>query len=89
MEIKIVEEKKHRLVIEAKGVSHGFCNALVAEMWNDKDIKSAGYNINHPLVGIPTLIIESKSDAKKLLLDAIKNLKKKTSDFSKEFSKAF
>jgi len=89
MEIKIVEEKKHRLVIEVKGVSHGFCNALVAEMWNDKDIKSAGYNINHPLVGIPTLIIESKSDAKKLLLDAIKNLKKKTSDFNKEFSKVF
>ena len=89
MEIKIIEEKKHRLVIEAKGVSHGFCNALVSEMWNDKDIKAAGYNINHPLVGIPTLIIESKVDAKKLLLDAIKRLKKKTSDFNKEFSKAF
>ncbi|MCK5107982.1 MAG: DNA-directed RNA polymerase subunit L [Nanoarchaeota archaeon] len=89
MEIKIIEEKKHRLVIETKGVSHGFCNALVSEMWNDKDIKAAGYNINHPLVGIPTLIIESKADPRKALLDSIKRLKKKTADFNKEFSKAF
>lgn len=89
MEIKIIEEKKNKLVLEAKGVSHGFCNALVSEIWNDEDTKSAGYNINHPLVGIPTIIIESKGDAKKLILDAIKRLKKKTSDFNKEFSKAF
>jgi DNA-directed RNA polymerase subunit L len=89
MEIKIIEGKKHRLVIEAKGVSHGFCNALVSEIWNDKDTKSAGYNINHPLVGVPTLIIESKGDAKKTLLNGIKRLNKKTTDFSKNFKKEF
>ena len=87
MEIKIIEEKKKNLVLEVKGVNHGFCNALVKELWNDKDIKSAGYNIDHPLVGVPKIVIESKDDAKKSLANAVKRLKKTSEDLRKEFLK--
>jgi len=88
MEIKIIEDKKHNLVLDVKGVSHGFCNALVKELWEDAETKAAGYHVDHPLVGTPRLIFESKGDAKKALLDAIKRLQKKTDAFSKEFVKA-
>ena len=87
MEIKIIEEKKNHLILEAEGVSHGFCNAIIKELWNDKDTKSAGYNIDHPLVGIPKIMVESKGDAKKSLVNAITRLKKTNETFKKEFLK--
>lgn len=87
MEVKIVEDKKHKIIVEVKGVSHGFCNALTKELWSDKDTKSAGYHIDHPLIGVPRIILESKKDAKKALMNGIKRMKKKVSNFSKEFKK--
>jgi len=86
MEIKILEDKKNKLVVDVIGVSHGFCNALIKEVWEDKNTKSAGYHIDHPLVGTPRIVIESKEDAKKTLIDASKRLSKKVDAFSKEFS---
>lgn len=87
MEIKIVEDKKHNLVMDVKGISHGFCNALVKELWEDSKTKSAGYHVDHPLVGTPKIIFESEGDAKPALLDAIKRLQKKVNAFDKEFQK--
>lgn len=88
MEINVLEESKNRLVVELKGESHSFCNALKAEMWNNKKVKVTGYNIAHPLVGIPKLIIETDSgDPKKILVDAVKNLKKEADAFLKSFEK--
>ncbi len=88
MEVKIIEEKKNRIVLEIEGVGHGFCNALVKELYNDKDTKSAGYHIDHPLVGVPKFIVESKSDARKAVMNAIKRLKKVTDSFKKEVVKS-
>ena len=88
MEINVLEESKNRLVVELKGESHSFCNALKAELWKNKKVKVAGYNIAHPLVGVPKLVIETESgDPKKLLVDAVKNLKKDADAFIKSFSK--
>lgn len=87
MEIKIVEEKKHNLILDVKGISHGFCNALVKELWEDGDTKAAGYHVDHPLVGTPRIVFESKGEAKKAMLEAIKRIQKNTELFSKEFQK--
>ena len=88
MEIKIIENKKHKLILEVEGVSHGFCNALVKELDASKETKSAGYHIDHPLVGIPKILFETNGEAKKELLKAVKNIRKKTADFQKEFQKS-
>ena len=87
MEIEIIEESKDKLVVEIKGEGHGFVNMLKKEVNANKDVKAAGYNINHPLIGVPKLIIHSKKDPKKVLLDAAKNLKKQSDDFLKAFNK--
>ncbi|MBW2977652.1 DNA-directed RNA polymerase subunit L, partial [Candidatus Woesearchaeota archaeon] len=59
MKVNIVEETKNKIVIELKGETHTFCNALKKELWNDKHVKIAGYNIAHPLVGVPKIVVET------------------------------
>ena len=85
MEINIIEDKKKRLVFELKGEGHTLCNVLREELWNDKSVTVSAYNISHPLVGIPTFIIETSSKSpKKALKDAISRLKKKNSTLVKK-----
>ena len=85
MEINIIEDKKKRLVFELKGEGHTLCNALREELWNDKSVTVSAYNISHPLVGIPTFIIETSSKSpKKALKNAITRLKKKNSTLLKK-----
>jgi DNA-directed RNA polymerase subunit L len=85
MEINILEDKSKRLVFEIKGEDHTLCNALREELWNDESVTVSAYNINHPLVGIPKFIIETKADKepKKALKDALSRLKKRNSDIAK------
>ncbi|MBW2997594.1 DNA-directed RNA polymerase subunit L [Candidatus Woesearchaeota archaeon] len=88
MEINVLEESKNKLIVEIKGEGHALCNALKAELWKNKKVKVSGYNIAHPLVGIPKLVIETESgDPRKILTDAIKNVKKDADAFLKSFSK--
>lgn len=89
MEINILEESKNKLVVEIKGEGHALCNALKDALWNSKKVKMAGYNIAHPLVGIPKLTIETESgDPKAALLDAAKQVRKDADAFLKSFTKA-
>ncbi|MBW3015031.1 DNA-directed RNA polymerase subunit L [Candidatus Woesearchaeota archaeon] len=89
MELKVIEEGKNRLIVEIQGEDHTFCNALKKELWNDSHVKAAGYNISHPLVGEPRIIVETdgKVDPKKALAEAAKRLKKTIEKFSKAFDK--
>lgn len=89
MEVKVLEEKKNRLTIEIKGEGHAFCNALKKELWNDSHVKISAYKIDHPLVGVPTLIVETdgKEAPKKALIEATKRLGKETDKFKTSFLK--
>ena len=90
MEIKILEEKKNKMIIEVIGESHSFCNAIKKELWNDKSIKSAGYNIEHPLIGIPKIVVETdgSKEPKKALIDAAGRLAKSFDAMKSEFLKS-
>ena len=88
MELNILEEKKNALKFELRGEDHSFCNLLKDELWNDKHVKVATYNIKHPLIGIPMFIVETDGkDPKKVLDDAGKRLSKTLDKFKKDFSK--
>jgi DNA-directed RNA polymerase subunit L len=89
MKLKFLENKKNKMIIEIQGETHTFCNALKKELWNDKHVKLAGYDIEHPFVGVPRLIIETDSSEspKKALTEAAKRLEKKADSFKQAFSK--
>ena len=89
MKLKILEDKKNRMILEIKGETHTFCNALKKELWNDKHVKAAGYNISHPYVGTPKLVVETDGGEtpKKALTEAAKRLSKTADKFNAEFTK--
>jgi DNA-directed RNA polymerase subunit L len=89
MKLKILEDKKNKLVFELKGETHTFCNALKHELWNDKHIKIAGYNIAHPLIGVPKFVVETDGNEKpkKALAEAAKRLDNTAGKFKTAFLK--
>lgn len=89
MEMKIKENKKNKLVFELKGATHGFSNLLKEQLWKDSHIKVAAYRVDHPLVGIPTFIVETdgKESPKSALSSAIKKLDAVADKLRKDFSK--
>jgi DNA-directed RNA polymerase subunit L len=89
MEINILEDKKKRLVFELKDEKHTICNVLREELWNDKSVTIAAYNISHPIIGVPKFIVETDGtkEPKKAVKEALKRLKKKNEDLSKEVKK--
>jgi len=89
MEIKILSIDKNSLKLELIGEDHTFANAIRNQLWANKDVKLAGYNIEHPLISNPILMLEGdgKQDPKKLVLKAAEELKKKNLDFISKLNK--
>tara|TARA_Y100000310_G_C20686425_1_gene819309 strand:+ start:3021 stop:3299 length:279 start_codon:yes stop_codon:yes gene_type:complete len=90
MEIKTIEDTKTKFVFEIIGVSHGFCNMLKEELQKDNHIKTATYRVDHPLINIPKILVETDGNElpKDALKKAVKNLKSATDKNKKEFSKS-
>ena len=88
MEIKILDDKKNKLMLEVKGVDHTLCNALKTELWNDKHVKIATYSIRHPQISVPQMIVETDGEVspKNALINAVQRLHKTNEKFKKEFS---
>ncbi len=82
MELKILSSEKDSLKIELIGEDHTLANALRNQLWKDSGLKMAGYNIEHPLVSNPVLIVEG-NDPKKMLSNAVAELKKNNSELIK------
>jgi len=76
MELKIIEQDGGLLKFEVVGEGHTLCNALRKELWNDKNVNVAGYNLAHPLIGNPVFAIDCKGDPKKVLMSCVDRLRK-------------
>jgi DNA-directed RNA polymerase subunit L len=77
MEIKILEEKKNRLVFALEGDTHTVTSALRTELASDEHVKAAGYHIEHPLLGHPQFIVETDgANPRKTVVAALKRLAK-------------
>ena len=88
MEFTVLEENKTKLVFQLKGETHTFCNALKQELMQVKGVAIATYRIDHPLVGMPQFHLETKgAEPRKVLKEALSNLKKKAEQFKKEVGK--
>ena len=89
MELKVLEEKKNKMILELKGADNTLCNAVKAELWNDSHVKAAGFNLSHPQTGIPKIVVETDGNElpKKALQEAVKRLKKELEKFKTEVKK--
>ncbi len=89
MEIKIIEEKKNKIVFEIEGATHTLCNALRDELNKDNAVKAAGYHISHPQMGVPEFTVETTqgNEARKAVTEAIKRIKKTNAALLKQADK--
>lgn len=89
MKITKITEAKNKLVIKIEGESHTFCNLLKDELSKMKGVVAASYYIEHPLVGVPQMTVETDGSIapKKALEDAAKHLKKESTDAVKLIEK--
>ncbi|GAB4308188.1 MAG: hypothetical protein Kow0019_04510 [Methanobacteriaceae archaeon] len=78
--MKIIKDTKKELEIEIDGESHTLCNALRKILMEDKDVLSAAYVIEHPIVGEPKLYINAKNP-RKSLKNASETLKLRCEEF--------
>jgi DNA-directed RNA polymerase subunit L len=60
MEIKIIHEAKDELEFELIGEDHTFCNCLRTVLNRNKNVLSATYRIEHPLLTPPRMRIKTK-----------------------------
>lgn len=90
MEIKVLEESKNKLIFQLVGADHTFCNALKRGLIEVKGVEVATYAIEHPQVGIPKMLIETKGAVtpKAALAKAVKVLQEASKEFLTAFNKA-
>jgi DNA-directed RNA polymerase subunit L len=80
MIMKIIKDEKKELEIEITGESHSLCNALRTVLMEDKNVESAAYVIDHPIIGQPRLYIKAKNP-RQSLKKAAKTLQKRCGEF--------
>jgi DNA-directed RNA polymerase subunit L len=89
MEIKVIAMDKNSMKVELIGEDNTFANALRKELWENKSVQITGYNIEHPLVTNPILVIntDGKEDPKKVLLKTAESLKDKNNELIAKLKK--
>ena len=86
MELKFLKEEKNKIEFEIIGEDHTLCNAIRDELWNEQDVEISAYNIKHPLISNPVMLVEtSKKDPKKALQNSILSLKEKIKEIKINF----
>lgn len=69
--LKVLEEGEHRMIVEFENST--IARLLEAELWQNSHITISGIKTKHPMVGKPTLVIETdaKESARAALEGAI------------------
>ena len=82
MKIKIIEEANNEIKVEFQDDDiHTLPNLIVNEVLKDNSVEFAGYNVPHPLEKKAIIVIRTKrKDPKKVVYDAIENIKKEISN---------
>jgi DNA-directed RNA polymerase subunit L len=83
--MKVIKDTKNELEIEITGESHTLCNALRKTLMEDKEVESAAYIMEHPIIGEPKLYIKAKNP-KKSLKKAAKTIQSRCDEIKKDIS---
>lgn len=79
MEVDVISDDKGCIEIEIAGEDHTLCNSIRREIYNENGDVIAGYNIEHPLISNPRMIVTSDKP-RKTILNAVDRLKSKNKE---------
>jgi DNA-directed RNA polymerase subunit L len=88
--VKVINRTSNELKIEVKDEGHTFCNLLESVLLEDDDVEFAGYNIRHPLVTNPVIVVRTKGNIspEEVLRRAVEKILQRGKELSEEFNKA-
>ncbi len=88
MKLNVIEDRKESMVIELQGEKHTFPALLCWALLQDAKVEVAVYDLKHPLVGQPKVIIKTKGETPRAALKkALKKIKSELSDLEKGIDK--
>ena len=88
MEIQVLEEENNKIKFKIIGETHTLCNLLKKELFNDKAVEFAGYNVEHPLLKEATFTVSTtKKSARKAVNDAIERVREVLGSFESQIKK--
>lgn len=92
MELEVINHTSKQVLIKVKGENETLLNPIVQELLKQKDVDYATIETDHPNDPYRRLYVRlvtgSKNDPLKLVGKALKDVKKVTTEFKKEFEKA-
>ncbi|KXB03374.1 hypothetical protein AKJ47_02350 [candidate division MSBL1 archaeon SCGC-AAA261G05] len=90
MELEVTKKKGTTMRVRVIGEDHTFCNALRVKLHEDDRVKTAAYNIDHPLLSHPEMhvTVEKRKSPRRALTRASKALGKDYAEFREELQKA-
>ncbi len=88
MQVELLHKEKNTWVLGIPDEGHTFLNILRSTLNKNKSVEGAAYRIDHPLVGLPELIVETKKKSPKdAFAGAAKELLTTAGDFRSAFEK--
>lgn len=87
MAVKFIVKEKNTIELEISGVDISLLTLLVEKLNSTSGVEFAAYKSEHPVVGVPKLIVKTKSaDAATVTVKALEEIKDETEEFKKKFS---
>ncbi len=89
MELKIIKEDEHSILVELPGQTVSFANLLRAELWKDKTVIEAAYIKEHPYLSQPKIFVKTERGSPKVALEkAAAGIAEQAKEFKEEFKKS-
>lgn len=90
MELEVTKKEGTTMKVRVIEEGHTFCNALRVKLHEDDRVKTAAYNIDHPLLAHPEVYVtvEEKRSPRRALTRASKALAKDYAEFRGKLQKA-
>lgn len=86
MEIKILQNEKNTLEFEIVGANASLAEFIVQRLLENKEIEFAAYNVEHPLISNPKIIVRtSKKNALEETVSVLEKIKNEVKEFRELF----
>jgi len=85
MNIKVLEDKKEKLLLEFEDETETITNLLATQVWNEKGEAAAVRE--HPFIENPKLVVMGRNP-KRLLTKSSRALEEQCDEFKEEFRRA-
>ncbi|MGB9732747.1 MAG: RpoL/Rpb11 RNA polymerase subunit family protein [Candidatus Micrarchaeia archaeon] len=87
MKVNIIEDEQKSLVIEFEDADRSIAELIREKLQEKSDVDFAAVTKTHFEVGKPRLIVKSSKNAKKLVLEAIEEIKEELKEFKSQLPK--